>query len=82
MGVAFAEVSPDFCINLNTGCYCSPISAAARRLRYCHAGGVYAGGMGMGAIKRFHLADTTRVAGGTLWPVASGDALLNSGISP
>ena len=82
MGVAFAEVSPDFCIDFNTGCYCSPVFAAAWRLRYCYAGRLYAGGMGMGAIKRFHLADTARVAGGTLWPVAGGDALLNSGISP
>ena len=81
MGVAFAEVSPDFCINLNTGCYCSPIFAAARRLRDCHAGGLYAGGMGMGAILRFYLTDTTRVAGGALWPVASDNALPDSGIS-
>ena len=82
MGVAFAEVSPDFRFCINTHCHCGAVFTAPGGIRYCHAGGVYAGGMGMGAIKRFHLADTTRVAGGTLWPVASGDALLNSGISP
>ena len=81
MGVAFAEVSPDFCINFNTGCHCSPVFAASRRLRYCYAGRLYAGGMGMGAIKRFHLAHPTRVAGGTVWPVAGSDALYDPGVS-
>ena len=82
MGVAFAEVSPDFCINFNTGCYCSPVFAAARRLCHRDVGGLYAGGLGMGAIKRFYLAHPTRVAGGTVWPVAGTDALYDPGVSP
>ena len=82
MGVAFAEVSPDFCIDFNTGCYRSPVFAAARWLCHCDASGMYAGGVGMGAILRFHFSYSARVACRTLWPAAGGDALFDTGISP
>lgn len=52
MGVAFAEVSPDFCINFNTRCYCGAVFAAASRVRHCYAGRLYAGRVGMGTTER------------------------------
>ena len=48
MGVAFAEVSPDICFCFNTRCHRGVVSVAAGGVRYCYAGGLHAGGVGMG----------------------------------
>lgn len=75
MGVTFAEVSPDICFRFNPRCYCGAFSIAARGLCYCHIGRLYARRVGVGAIKRFHLNDAARVAGGALRPAVGADAL-------
>ncbi|SAE21532.1 Uncharacterised protein [Enterobacter cloacae] len=49
MGVAFAEVSPDFRFCINTRRYRSAVFTASGGIRYCYAGGVYARRVGMGA---------------------------------
>ena len=49
MGVAFAEVSPDFRFCINTHRYRGAVFAAAGGICHCHAGGVHARGVGMGA---------------------------------
>lgn len=51
MGVAFAEVSPDFRIYFNTGRHCCVILAAACRICHCDAGCVHARRLGMGAVE-------------------------------
>lgn len=81
MGVAFAEVSPDFRFRFNSRRYCGAFSIAARGLCYCHTGRLYARRVGVGAIKRFHLNDAARVAGGALWPAAGANALYVARIS-
>lgn len=48
MGVAFAEVSPDFCFCFNTRCHRGVVSVAAGGVRHCYVGCQYVGGMGMG----------------------------------
>lgn len=50
MGVAFAEVSPDFRFCINTHCYCGAVFTAPGGIRYCHAGGLHARGVGMGTV--------------------------------
>lgn len=48
MGVAFAEVSPDFRFCINTHCHRGAVFTAPGGFRYCYAGGVYARRVGMG----------------------------------
>ena len=48
MGVAFAEVSPNFCLRFNTRGHRGAVSAAAGGVRHCNAGGLHAGSVGMG----------------------------------
>lgn len=48
MGVAFAEVSPDFCLCFNTRCHRGVVSVAAGGVRHCYVGCQHVGGMGMG----------------------------------
>lgn len=48
MGVAFAEVSPDICFCFNTRSHRGTVSVASGGVRYCYAGGLYAGSVGMG----------------------------------
>ncbi len=48
MGVAFAEVSPDICFCFNTCRHRGAVFIAAGRVRYCYAGSLYAGSVGMG----------------------------------
>lgn len=50
MGVAFAEVSPDFRFCINTHCHCGAVFTAPGGIRYCHAGGVHARRVGMGTV--------------------------------
>lgn len=49
MGVAFAEVSPNFRFCINTRRHRSAVFTASGGIRYCYAGGVYARRVGMGA---------------------------------
>lgn len=48
MGVAFAEVSPDFRFCINTHRYRGALFAASGGIRHSHAGGLYARRLGMG----------------------------------
>lgn len=81
MGVAFAEVSPDFCFCFNTRGHRGTVFAAAGGVRYCDAGCLYAGRVGMGTVKRFCHTHATRLAGGAVRAVARTDAVSAAGIS-
>ncbi len=48
MGVAFAEVSPDFRFCINTHCHSGAVFTAPGGICYRYAGGVYACRVGMG----------------------------------
>ena len=74
MGVTFAEVSPDigFCFDPRGNCGAFPVAACGFRHR--HAGRLYARRVGVGAAKRLHLNDPTRLAGAALRPAAGADA--------
>lgn len=50
MGVAFAEVSPDFCFCFNTRSHRGSVSITAGGVRYCYVGRMYAGCVGMGTV--------------------------------
>lgn len=50
MGVAFAEVSPDFRFCINTHCHCGAIFIAPSGIRDRYAGGVHARRLGMGTV--------------------------------
>lgn len=50
MGVAFAEVSPDFRFCINTHCHCGAVLLPPVEIRYCYAGGVHARRVGMGTV--------------------------------
>ena len=81
MGVAFAEVSPNFCFRFNTRGHRGAVSAAAGGVRHCDVGCLYAGRVGMGTVKRFCHAHATRLAGGAVWVIARTDAVSVAGIS-
>ena len=76
MGVAFAEVSPDFRFCINTHCHCGAVFTAPGGIRYCYAGGVHARRVGMGTVKRFRRAFTAGLAGGAVWSVIGADAIF------
>ena len=80
MGVAFAEVSPDFRFCINTYCHCGAVFTAPGGIRYCHAGGVHARRVGMGTVKRFYHAYTASLAGGFVRAIAGANAVLTAGI--
>lgn len=65
-GVAFAEVSADFCFYFNTRCHSSIVFTAAGWIRYRGAGGMYAGCVGVGTVKRFYLSLSASMAGATV----------------
>jgi len=50
MGVAFAEVSPDFRFCINTHCHCGAVFTAPGGIRYFDAGGLHARRVGMGSV--------------------------------
>ena len=76
MGVAFAEVSPDFCFCFNTRCHRGSVFVAAGGVRHCYAGRLYVGRLGMGTVKRFCYAYTESLAGGSVRAIAGTDAVF------
>lgn len=76
MGVAFAEVSPDFCFCVNTCGHRCAFFIAAGGVRHYYAGCLYAGRVGMGTVKRFRRAFTAGLAGGSVWSVIGADAIF------
>ena len=76
MGVAFAEVSPDFCFCFNTRCHRGAVFAAAGGVRHCYVGRLYVGRLGMGTVKRFYHAYTASLAGGFVRAIAGTDAIF------
>ncbi len=76
MGVAFAEVSPDFCFCVNTRGHRCAFFIAAGGVRHYYAGCLYAGRVGMGAVKRFRRAFTAGLAGGAVWSVIGADVIF------
>ena len=74
MGVTFAEVSPDICFRLNSRRHCGAVLIAADGICYRDPRGLYARRVGVGAAKRLHLNDPTRLAGAALRPAAGADA--------
>ena len=80
MGVAFAEVSPDFCVCINTHCHCCIVLIAARGFCDCYACRLHACSMGMGATERFYVTDTACLAGGIMWAGAGADVVYAAGV--
>ena len=80
MGVAFAEVSPDFCFCFNTRCHRGAVFAAAGGVRHCYAGRLYVGRMGMGTVKWVHCAFATCLAGGAVRVIAGANAIFTARI--
>lgn len=76
MGVAFAEVSPDFCFCFNTRGHRGAVFVAAGGVRHCYAGRLYAGSLGMGTVKRFCHSHAASLAGGSVWATAGTDAVF------
>ena len=78
MGVAFAEVSPDFCVCFNTGCYRRAVFVAADGVRDGDAGRLRAGRLGMGATERFYFPISAGMAGAALRAASGADALFSA----
>lgn len=81
MGVAFAEVSPDFCVCIDTHCYRGAFFAATGGICDYHSRRLHARRMGMGSAERLNFAHAARVAGGALWAAVSADAVYAAGVS-
>ena len=80
MGVAFAEVSPDFCFCINSHRHCGAVFIAPNGLWHCDAGGLYVGRVGVGPAKRLYLQNPARLAGRALWPAAGVNAVYAAGV--
>jgi len=82
MGVAFAEVSPDFCFCIDTHCYCSAFFAAAGGIRDRYARCLHARCVGVGATERLYFPDSAGLVGRIMRVFTRAYAIYAAGVSP